>query len=410
MKILYLNTTYAGGGAEKVVRQIYKGMKERGHEVYEIVCYNRRGLVDDPNVHVLYPDSMGKIFMRVQTYNRGNHNKTIPYSISYIKKFVKTHKIDVIHLNNPHDNFLGIYDIANLTKLCPVVWTLHDLWALTGHCAFPYGCSDGWKKGCSTCEHLELYPRLRRDRCQKLWKEKQGSFTNKGIYFTVPSYWMKEQVRQSYLKDEICQVITNSIDLNLWKPLDKVEIRKKYGLDPSKFILAFVAADLKVPQKGMQILVDALKKLEKKDNYQLLVAGKGSEEMEKLLDGFSVKSFGYLSDQKQMNEFFSMADLMVNPSVYETFGMVNIEAMASGTPVLAFDIGVMSEVVGEHGWCVPEVSADLLGNKIEAIMKYKEELEHKTKLCHDYIKEKYDETTMLDAFEQLYYKVAKGEV
>ena len=144
MRILYLNTTYAGGGAEKVVRQIYQGMQQRGHEVYEIVCYNRRGNIDDPHVHVLYPNNLMKVFMRVQTYNRGNHNKTIPYAISYIRKFVKEHQIELIHLHNPHDNFLGIHDIAALTQLCPVVWTLHDLWALTGHCAFPYGCIEGW--------------------------------------------------------------------------------------------------------------------------------------------------------------------------------------------------------------------------------------------------------------------------
>lgn len=218
-----------------------------------------------------------------------------------------------------------------------------------------------------------------------MWKEKKASFTGKDFHFTVPSQWMKAQVEHSYLNEESCQVIDNSIDVSLWKPLEKAEVRKKYDLDPAKYVLAFVAADLQVPQKGMKILVEALQKLEHKEKYVLLVAGKGSEKAEKLFVGFAVKSFGYISDQRQMNEFLSMADLMVNPSVYETFGLVNIEAMASGTPVLAFDIGVMSEVVGEHGWCVPEVSADLLKNKIEEILDNKEELEYKTKLCHDYV-------------------------
>ena len=410
MRILYLNTTYAGGGAEKVVRQIYQGMQQRGHEVYEIVCYNRRGNIDDPHVHVLYPNNLMKVFMRVQTYNRGNHNKTIPYAISYIRKFVKEHQIELIHLHNPHDNFLGIHDIAALTQLCPVVWTLHDLWALTGHCAFPYGCIEGWGRECTGCQHLELYPRLRKDRSKELWKEKKAAFTGKDFHFTVPSQWMKAQVEHSYLKGEFCQVIDNSIDVSLWKPLEKAEVRKKYDLDLAKYVLAFVAADLQVPQKGMKILVETLQKLEHKEKYVLLVAGKGSEKAEELFVGFAVKSFGYISDQRQMNEFLSMADLMVNPSVYETFGLVNIEAMASGTPVLAFDIGVMSEVVGEHGWCVPEVSADLLKNKIEEILDNKEELEYKTRLCHDYVEMKYDEKMMLDTFEHLYYKVVKGEV
>ena len=140
MRILYLNTTYSGGGAERVTRQIYNGMKMRGHEVFEIVCYNRNDKTGDQDVHILYSGILGKVLLRLQTYNRGNHNRTIPYAIWYIQRFVKKNKIDIIHLNNPHDNFLGIRDIAKLRKLCPVVWTLHDLWALTGHCAFPYGC------------------------------------------------------------------------------------------------------------------------------------------------------------------------------------------------------------------------------------------------------------------------------
>ena len=81
MRILYLNTTYSGGGAERVTRQIYDGMKKRGHEVYEIVCYNRRGQVEDSHVHVLYEGIAGKILLRVQTGNRGNANLTIPYAI-----------------------------------------------------------------------------------------------------------------------------------------------------------------------------------------------------------------------------------------------------------------------------------------------------------------------------------------
>ena len=100
---------------------------------------------------------------------------------------------------------------------------------------------------------------------------------------------------------------------------------------------------------------------------------------------------------------------MVNPSVYETFGLVNIEAMASGTPVLAFDIGVMSEVVGEHGWCVPEVSAQALAEKISEITDDRSMLQQKTDKCYAYIKGKYDEELMLDRFENLYRQVAKAK-
>ena len=213
MRILYLNTTYSGGGAEKVTRQIYDGMKKRGHDVYEIVCYNRHGTVEDEHVHVLYNGTVGKVLMRLQTANRANEDLTISYAINYIEQFVKKHKIDLIHLNNPHDSFLGIRDIGKLTEWCPVVWTLHDFWALTGHCAFPFGCDDRWKTSCTACEHLENYPRLRRDVCKKLFEYKQQYLCGKGIHFTVPSEWMKDQVKESYLKNEKCTVIYNSLNM-----------------------------------------------------------------------------------------------------------------------------------------------------------------------------------------------------
>lgn len=187
MRILYLNTTYSGGGAEKVTRQIYTGMKKRGHEVYEIVCYNRRGSIEDEHIHVLYSGVLGKILMRLQTANRANEDITIPYAIRYIERFVKEKKIELIHLNNPHDSFLGIRDIGKLTEWCPVVWTLHDFWALTGHCAFPFGCDDRWKKGCTSCERLENYPRLRKDVSGELFQNKKQYLCGKRIHFTVPS-------------------------------------------------------------------------------------------------------------------------------------------------------------------------------------------------------------------------------
>ena len=182
MRILYLNTTYAGGGAEKVVRQIYKGMQQRGHEVYEIVCYNRRGNIDDPHVHVLYPNDLMKVVMRVQTYNRGNHNKTIPYAISYIRKFVKEHQIELIHLHNLHDNFLGIHDIAALTQLCPVIWTLHDLWALTGHCAFPYGCR-GMEQGMYWLSAPGIISKTAKRQKWRTLEREEGCFYRKRLSF-----------------------------------------------------------------------------------------------------------------------------------------------------------------------------------------------------------------------------------
>lgn len=405
MRILYLNTTYSGGGAERVTRQIYEGMRRRGHEVYEIVCYNRKGKVTDPNVHVLYPDTAGKILLRLQTGNRGNENLTIPYAIGYIRRFVKKHRIDLIHLHNPHDNFLGIRDIASLRKLCPVVWTLHDFWALTGHCAFPFECDERWKSGCVSCGHLSHYPRLRRDVSGRLFAQKKERLTGAGLVLTAPSDWMARQVRQSYLSEEPCEVICNSLDPDRWKSLDKQALRRKHGIDNDKLVLAFVAADLTIPQKGMRYLLDALSRLDG-IKYTLLIAGNCPQEPDALKERFEVKYFGYIGEQRRMNEFYAMADILVNPSVYETFGLVNIEAMASGTPALAFRVCVMPEVVGEDGgWLVDELSGEALGRKLEELERNRNEIEQKRRSCRSYVERKYSEEQMLDQYEALYGRV-----
>lgn len=402
MRILYLNTTYSGGGAEKVTRQVYEGMKARGHEVYEIVCYNRRGAMEDDHVKVLYTSAPEKLFHRLQTHNRGNTNRTIPYAVWYICNFIKKHQIQVVHLHNPHDSFLGIRDIRTIQKLCPVVWTLHDFWALTGHCAFPVGCDDRWKKGCKSCEHLDNYPRLRKDVCGALFEEKKRGLTGCGIRYTVPSDWMRQQFAESYLKGENCTTVYNSLNVADWKVLDKKETRKKYGIQTGKFVLAFVAADLKIPQKGMARLLEVLKGLDP-DRFLLLMAGKCSEEWKEALTHFEVVDFGYIREQQKMNEFYAMADLMVNPSTYETFGLVNIEAMASGTPVAAFHICVMPEVVSsEVGWLCEEISADAFRTLIQQIERDRGGWKQKAEKCHTYVQDKYDEKKMLDAYEELY--------
>lgn len=406
MRILYLNTTYFGGGAEKVTRQIYNGMKDRGHEVYEIVCYNRRGKISDSHVHVLYSGILGKIWHRMQTYNRGNHNLTIPYTLWYIKHFVKKNKIDVIHLNNPHDNFLGIRDIEYISRLCPMVWTLHDFWAMTGHCAVPALC-DRWKQECYSCDYLENYPRLRNDYCHKLFCSKKRHFVGKGIYFTVPSIWLKTQVEQAFLNREKIEVISNSLDTENWKALDKSAIRGKYGLQTSKIVIAFVAADGSNPLKGGKILQKALGQLDASE-YFLLTAGKPSEEWEELLSKYERINMGYILEESKLNEFYAMADIVINPSLYETFGLVNLEAMASGTPVIAFSICAVPELVSDEvGWRVEKMDAFALAKKIREVTGDRKKIAVKAAACHGHVVQNYSQKNMLDQYEKLYRKLQR---
>ena len=402
MKILYLNTTYTGGGAERVTRQIFEGMKKRGHEVFEIVCYNRKGMIADSHVHVLYAGMPGKILQRIQTRNRSNENMTIPYALYYILHFIKENGIDIVHLNNPHDSFLGIHDIRTIAERIPMIWTLHDLWALTGHCAVPLECGDEWKNGCVKCRWLDSYPRLRRDVSHKLYEEKRTALKGAGIYFVTPSQWLKEQVKLSYLKDEPCSCIFNSLDPETWHALRKDMVRLKYGLKTDKIILGFVAADLENPTKGMQYLLDALQRMDSQ-RWFLTIAGKIDEDVRTRIRSFEYREFGYISDQERMNEFYALADVVVNPSLYETFGLVNLEALASGTPVIAFHVCAAPEILDPRvGWCLETISEEALRGILTELSGRPEEIKGKSRACHEYVEQHFNESRMLDQYEDLY--------
>ena len=195
---------------------------------------------------------------------------------------------------------------------------------------------------------------------------------------------MEQQFRQSVIGRQKCICIHNSLDTDLWKPMDKSSLREKYGLPADKHILAFVAADPQKKSKGMDLLLGALEKLPSPEDYLLL------------------RHFGYISDQEKMNEFYAMADLLVNPSLYETFGLVNIEAMSCGTPVIAFSICAMEEIIADTGWCVHSIDSQSLAKAIEKAFSSADVLREKSLASRQRAVLHFSEKQMLDAFETAY--------
>lgn len=403
MNILLLNTTYQCGGAEKVAVQILEGMKKRGHQVYEIVSYHKRPEPLPADVKALYHGTPLLLLNRMITGNHSNASLTIPYSRKYILDFIRKHQIDVVHLHNAHGNFLGIRDVRDISEICPVVWTLHDFWALTGHCASPAECGEQWKIGCRSCPQLQNYPPIRRDISARLWDARSEAFHSDRIRYTVPSHWMEAQFRESHLKDQACTCIHNSLDTAKWTPFGKSKLRRHYGLPSDKHILAFVAADPQQPLKGMSHLTEALAQLDDPEQYLLLIAGRECPEEAFTSRGFSVRQFGYIADQRKMNEFYALADVLINPSLYETFGLVGLEAMTSGTPVIAFDICAMSEIIAPGtGWCVPAGSSQLLTDTVKTACSDPVRLQQMSTAARERAVEYFSEEKMLNAFEQVY--------
>ena len=156
----------------------------------------------------------------------------------------------------------------------------------------------------------------------------------------------------------------------------------------------------------MDYLLKALSLLPDSESYLLLIAGKDHPGLHTLNTKFQIRHWGYLNSQEQLNEFYSLADLLVNPSVYETFGLTNVEAMACGTPVAAFPVCTMPELITKaSGWLASNVSAEGLADVIPRALSSPQVVHDKGISSRHLVETTFDESNMLDQFEDLYERV-----
>lgn len=403
MRILYISTYFNGGGAEKVMRQLYYGIKKENIETYCIVGRLQNNVPGD--VEIIYKDFAGRC---ITTMTGGCLNNTIiktRRAKSEIIKCIKEKKIDIVHFHNLHSNYIGLLDVEEIRKYCSnIVITLHDMWMLTGGCAQAFGC-EIWKinQYCHSCKGNESmckgmhYASL-------LLKYKICSFKKKGIYFVTPSEWLYDRCRESYLKKENIRVISHGIALEKFICHKKSTVRKKYHLPENKHILLFVANGIHNVYKGFPYLQDALQKVADKEKYALLIVGNGKRE--KIDLPYDLYDIGYIQDEAMLSEMYAAADLFILPSVADTSSFTAIEAMASGTPVLAFRTGGIPEIVKEDlGWLVPSQDSKALADKINDIFLDRKELERKTALCRQYVEGHYSEGRMLNQYMELYEEI-----
>lgn len=405
MKILYVNTLFWGGGAEKVARQLYYGMKDKGIETFFVAGRYQKDDVPK-EVKVIYHTFFERIVSAVAGIVNHNFLFRTFSARRKIIKIIKEKQIDVVHFHNLHGNYIGPSDLIAIKRYCPnIVITMHDMWLLTGCCPQGMSCTK-WKLG-SNCKRCKGNEFLKQGtvRAKIYLKSKMRYFCNQGFQFISPSVWLIDRCRESYLKNERIQCIPHGIDLNTYVLLEKKEIRKKYYFPADKHILLFSAHNINSPYKGLQYLYEALEQITNKDDYCLVIIGKIENDGRKL--PFETYYMGYINDEKKMNELYAAADLFIVPSMADTSSFAALESLASGTPVLAFKTGGIPEIVAEDvGWLVEAGDSVGLAEKIVDIFKNQETLQKNTQNCRKYIEERYSEERMIREYRRVYLEIA----
>ncbi len=341
MNILEVGLLYNEGGASTVMHQIASDIEDNKNRVFIIAAFNQNNQPVRKGDLVLFKDNERET-VATRTYLRDKYGLVNDLTFFKILFFSLRNRIDVIHLHAVQE-FLGVREIALLSKLYPVVWTIHDCWAFTGKCLHTYNCNKWRKEGCKSCNQFSGID------VGSLYQLKKHYFSKKHIIFTTPSKWLLEKTKNSFLSKERFFNIPNGINIRDFIVQNKQELRKKYEIQAEKKLLLFCSADVRNRFKGYQILKAAISQLPK-DEYMLLIMGNARQVG---LSDFNceVRKMGYVDNAKEKNEIFSLADVMVIPSIQENFPCVVLESMASGTPVIGFDVGgIPEQLSGNCGW------------------------------------------------------------
>ena len=345
MKVLQINSVCGIRSTGRICTDLADVLEQNGHECK--IAYGRESV---PEKYQKYAIRIGSdIDVKIHALearifdNAGFGSKK---ATERFIKWVEEYDPDVIHLHNIHGYYINIEVLFNYLAKAnkPVVWTLHDCWLFTGHCAhYSFQKCDRWKNGCFQCPQKKCYPSsLCLDSSKKNWERKKSLFTSvKNLVLVVPSKWLANQVEQSFLGMYPIKIIPNGIDLGVFKPTSS-DFRERNNLENKKVILGVASAW--GPRKGLNDFVELSKGLD--DNYKIILVGLTEQQKNELPK--NILGITRTNNVKELAEIYTAADVLFNPTYEDTYPTVNLEAQACGTPVVSYRTGGSVESIPQE--------------------------------------------------------------
>jgi glycosyltransferase involved in cell wall biosynthesis len=377
MRILHVTTFAAGGGAARAAARLRQGCRDIGLDTQLLV----QGMPEQPAPGTFCKQ---KLLPRL-TADLRRHLDALPV------RFSKTSPVtsfapavvpdrfparvaelapDIVHLHWLGAGFCRLESLARLRR--PLVWTLHDMWAFTGGCFYAGDCSR-YRERCGQCPQLGSARNF--DLSRRTWLRKARTWPKLDLTVVTPSRWMADCARQSsLLRDRRIEVIPNGIETDLYQPLDRQRCREILNLpEDRKFILFGAINATSDRRKGFQYLQPALQSLAQQGwqgRAELLIYGANRPAAPPDL-GLPARYLGYLHDDRSLANLYAAADLAVVPSVEDNLPNVVVEALACGTPCVAFAIGGMPDMIAhqENGYLARPFEVDDLARGMDWVLK-----------------------------------------
>jgi glycosyltransferase involved in cell wall biosynthesis len=410
MNIVFINVSDGAGGATDVACDLKTELEKRGHKVSLFV---KRKHTKDPNVFLIKKESkllksisnfVGKDLNSV-LYNK--YHEFLSNDIEYYNNDNLLHseelkKADIIHCFSLHNNFFNLQFLSDFSKTKPIIWTLCDMWAFTPHEAWIVKDNSGNKKF-----SLEVKPRLRWNNKKHLFKKKREIYSNSHLYLVTISKWMRDEIKKSLLSNFPCEIVYPGINKNIYIPTDKNIARQKLGLPTGKKIISFIAnAGKNNMQKGWQYALKVINHYSKDKNILFLCIGGKSEESN--IDNDNIKYIDFVKDKSVLGLYLSASDIFLNPSLAESFSLVVVGAMACGTPIVTFPVGIVFEAITHkvNGYIAKYQNADDLIKGVDYIFSMsEEEITNLKNISREIVTKNYTHEFATENYLKLYKKI-----
>ncbi|MFN6526259.1 glycosyltransferase family 4 protein [Nostoc sp. ChiSLP03a] len=350
MKILHISTHDISGGAARAAYRLHTGLQNIGLQSQMLVqekSSNDKTIIA-PKVRLFQGIAKAKLTVESLPLKLYRQKKNTPFFTQWLPDRVipKVAQInpDIINLHWISGGFMQIETFAKLKR--PLVWTLHDMWGFTGGCHVTGEC-DRYKVSCGACPQLNSGNEW--DLSRWVWQRKAKAWKNLNLTLVSPSSWLAECACSSSLFQNLrIEVIPHGLDTQKYRPINQYFAREALNLPQNKKLILFGAIEATSDKnKGFHLLQPALQELSKsgwKDDLEVVIFGASQPENPPDL-GFKTHYLGHLHDAISLATVYSAADVMLVPSLQESFGQTASESFACGTPVVAFNSTGLKDIV-----------------------------------------------------------------
>lgn len=390
-KLLIINITCNQGSTGKISEQVGLMMKQRGWDVY--LAHGARRVNPSELETIPFSSVKGEYLHALKSLLFDADGLGSTKATKRLVEKIKEIGPDVIQIHNLHGyylNFPVLFEYLNSTNI-PIVMTLHDCWAFTGHCVhFVIAGCEKWKAGCFDCVLKNKYPKK-----SILWDKSKRNYalkkkylaSNANLHIVAVSEWLGALVRLSFLKNNPLHVFHNGIDLDTYKPQVK----------PNDGIFRILAvSNVWHKDKGLYDIYK-LRELLPGEDYAITLVGLSERQIKSLPSG--ITGITRTSNQQELVELYSNADVLINPTYADTFPTINLEAMACGTPVVTYETGGSPESLTEKTGIV--VKQGDVNGMAEAI-KSLEVKPLSPKDCRKHAEERFDKDRCFMSYVSLY--------